>query len=194
MVDGVDLSKIPQSVIQQRCFITIPQDPFLCPEESLAFNMDTTRCCPPDDIIFALKITGLWPVFCNALAITSDDNNTPVLPDALLSARLSSLPLLTPGQLQLFSMARAILQLGPRESPRSLHDSRRPIVLLDEPTASLDAFSEHTLYKLLDTHFARSGSTVLIISHKLEAARKFNNGSNHLMVELELGEMVKTKL
>jgi ATP-binding cassette subfamily C (CFTR/MRP) protein 1 len=194
LVDGVDLSKVPQSIIQQRCFITIPQSPFLCPEGSLAFNLDTTGCCTPDDIIFVLKVTGLWPVFCNALTITSDDENTTASPDALLSARLSSLPVLTPGQLQLFSMARAILQLDPRGSTSSAHIGRRPIILLDEPTASLDALSEHTLYRLLDTHFVSSGSTVLIISHKVEAARKFNMGSNHLVVKLELGEMVKNDI
>ncbi|KAK4088636.1 hypothetical protein Purlil1_7187 [Purpureocillium lilacinum] len=39
-VDGLDISLIPRSVLRQRCFITIPQDPFMIPEASLAFNLD----------------------------------------------------------------------------------------------------------------------------------------------------------
>lgn len=39
-MDGVDLSLVPRSVVRQRCFITVGQDPFVLGQVSLRFNLD----------------------------------------------------------------------------------------------------------------------------------------------------------
>jgi hypothetical protein len=44
-VDGVDLSLVPRSLIRQRCFITVAQDPFILGRASLRFNLDVRHHC-----------------------------------------------------------------------------------------------------------------------------------------------------
>lgn len=144
--------------------------------------MDPSLLCSPATIISALKAVHLW----TAITLASTDTNTNPTDEGLLSTTLAALPPLTPGQVHLFSLARAILRTY-------THPESRPIVLLDEPTASLDASSEQTFYELLDEHFTLKGYTVLMITHKLDAARKYLRGGD-LVVELASGEIVKEEL
>jgi len=44
-VDGIDLSLVPRSLIRQRCFITVAQDPFILGQASLRFNLDVSHPC-----------------------------------------------------------------------------------------------------------------------------------------------------
>lgn len=50
-VDGVDLTLIPRTLIRQKCFITVSQDPFLIAQASLRFNLD---------------VRGIWHVSASA--------------------------------------------------------------------------------------------------------------------------------
>jgi ATP-binding cassette subfamily B protein len=61
---------------------------------------------------------------------------------------------LSTGQRQRISIARAILK-------------NAPILLLDEPTASLDAESEHEVQKAID--LLRQGRTTIIVAHRLQS-------------------------
>jgi hypothetical protein len=45
-VDGIDLSLVPRSLIRQRCFITVAQDPFVLGQASLRFNLDVSKRSP----------------------------------------------------------------------------------------------------------------------------------------------------
>lgn len=42
-VDGIDLNLVPLSIIRERCFITVTQDPFLLAQASLRFNLDVSN-------------------------------------------------------------------------------------------------------------------------------------------------------
>jgi ABC-type multidrug transport system fused ATPase/permease subunit len=42
-VDGVDLSLVPRTLVRQRCFITVAQDPFILGQASLRFNLDVSK-------------------------------------------------------------------------------------------------------------------------------------------------------
>jgi ABC-type multidrug transport system fused ATPase/permease subunit len=42
VVDGVDLSTVPRSLVRQKCFITIAQDPYILEPASLRFNLDVS--------------------------------------------------------------------------------------------------------------------------------------------------------
>ena len=65
---------------------------------------------------------------------------------------------LSGGELQRAFLARALV--------------RRPaLVLLDEPATGVDFLAEHDLYDLLETYQAKSGATVVMITHDLTAAR-----------------------
>ncbi len=65
--------------------------------------------------------------------------------------------LLSGGQHQRLALARAFIREG------------RDLMILDEPSAGLDAESEHEIHLSISRH--RAGSTSLLISHRLNAVR-----------------------
>ena len=99
-VDGVDISHIPLSVLRQRCFITIPQDPVILPDASLHFNIDPSESLSDKVLIIALEKTQLWHIFSAAEPMDSTESA-----QGILDMPLSSLPSLSTGQLQLFALA-----------------------------------------------------------------------------------------
>lgn len=191
-IDGLDISRVPPIIVQQRCFITIPQDPLLCHEETLAFNMDPAGECSDDDIVFALRTAKLWTVFEKSPSDVEGLDTATTSTKTILLTRLSSFLSLTPGQIQLFSIARAISRVRSGTTDRSTSLTSRPIVLLDEPTAELDARSEEVFYELLQEHFAQQGHTIVIIAHKLEAAKRFCREEVDAVIELRMGKMLST--
>jgi ATP-binding cassette, subfamily C (CFTR/MRP), member 1 len=58
-VDGTNISKIARSVVRQKCFISVPQDPFLLPDATLRFNMDPNEHYQDEEITAALEKTRL---------------------------------------------------------------------------------------------------------------------------------------
>jgi ATP-binding cassette, subfamily C (CFTR/MRP), member 1 len=173
-VDGVDLSRLPRALIRQRCFITIAQEAFLFPGASMRFNLDPSGRLPDTTLIYALEMTGLWAIFrgtvssgvVNGSAEFDDHDN-------VFDKPLTSLPELSVGQTQLFALARAILQMRVASNVRGADfadypsQQRKPIVLLDEATSSLDPETEAKMYDVIQEHFINSGHTVIMVTHKL---------------------------
>src|SRR5262245_15443096 len=98
-IDGRDLYSIPRSTIRRRCFITVPQDPFLMPDATLRFNMDPSASIPDHVLISALSKVGLWShLFYGAMAQSGRAGGTE------LDQRLRDLPVMSVGQVQLLAM------------------------------------------------------------------------------------------
>jgi ATP-binding cassette, subfamily C (CFTR/MRP), member 1 len=179
-VDGVDISHTTRSAIRQTCLIAVPQDPFLLPDASLRFNVDQNEHYQDEEIIEALKKTRLWKEFTrtteNPRQETSADQTGTSQVSRILDSLLSSLPQLSTGQQQLLSLARAVLRAQPpiETGPYTDHVSAKikPILLLDEATASLDEKTEALIYDIIKQEFTEKGHTVIAISHRLGALRK----------------------
>ncbi|KAL6862008.1 P-loop containing nucleoside triphosphate hydrolase protein [Trichoderma novae-zelandiae] len=164
-VDGVDLSLVPRTLVRQRCFITVAQDPFILGQASLRFNLDPSASFPDEIIVKALEKTRLWSHFKPRTSI--------VKPSVILSTSMAALPQMSTGQLQLLALARAILQVQHLNSESSISEARpnggrvMPILLLDEATSSLDPATESAMRSIIQEEFTDQGNTVVAITHRL---------------------------
>ncbi|KAH7134057.1 P-loop containing nucleoside triphosphate hydrolase protein [Dactylonectria macrodidyma] len=163
-VDGESISRIPRSIVRKRCFITVPQDPFIIPEATLRFNLGASDSVPDDALENALGKVGIWDHLSSG---SSHHIESP------LYQRLSMLPALSVGQSQLLSIARAIIQKKSLTSSIRFTDDPntlpRPILILDEATSSLDSATESLIHDVLDKEFVKEGHTVIIVAHRLSA-------------------------
>lgn len=160
-VDGVDLSLVPLSAVREQCFITIPQNSFIIQEASLRFNIDPFETYTDEQIVSCLEATQLWT------HLTKNDGSSSEVPPTSerLDRPLPSFSPLTPGQLQLFTVARAVLRTKPRLSSPADHQ-RKEILLLDEATSSLDPATEKLVQDLVQEHFTDRGHTVIMVSNR----------------------------
>lgn len=162
-VDGVNITRVPRSIVRSRAFIAVPQDGAVLAKESLRFNLDPQGVVGDNTIFDTLRKTHLWKVLCPDDAAADD---------TILDKALSSLAALSVGQSQLLALARAIIQKHAlalqsyADDEDSLADVK-PIVLLDEATSSLDAVTEATIYDVIESEFVAQGHTVIIVSHRL---------------------------
>jgi ATP-binding cassette subfamily C (CFTR/MRP) protein 1 len=158
-VDGIDISRVPRTLIRQRCFLAVPQDPLILAEATLRFNLDPSELASQDLFIKALETTRLLQHFGATIQTSAE----------VLSMPLSSLPALSGGQFQLFALARALIQHWTRASGvLGLARSRsKPILLLDEATSSLDPQTEEFIHDVVQEEFVEKGHTVIIVAHRL---------------------------
>ncbi|KAK4073997.1 hypothetical protein Trihar35433_3471 [Trichoderma harzianum] len=157
-VDGQDLLRTPRSIVRQKCFITITQEPFLIPQATLRFNLDPYSIVSDEILQMALQKVGIW----SALSSRSDTS------EEVLNSEFSTLPVLSVGQQQLLAMARAIVRkhaLAKSDYPGA--DTPKPILLLDEATSSLDSATEAAIYDVLESEFIQAGYTAVIVAHRL---------------------------
>lgn len=106
-----------------------------------------------------LRKVGLGSRLISDGAFRTDPNTSP---HSLLERNLDSLPVLSTGQSQLLSLARAIV----KRRSLTIGDQRKPILLLDEATSSLDRDTEHVMHELIDEEFVTNGHTVLMVTHR----------------------------
>ncbi|KAF3769045.1 putative ABC transporter [Cryphonectria parasitica EP155] len=159
-VDGLDISKVPRSLVRQRCFISIPQDPFLMPHATLRLNLDETGVVPNAVLAASLSTVRLWDHLSSRNLDDDQDQN------GILDRKLSVLPVLSAGQTQLLALARAlvkrwILCLDAHGGTRV-----KPPLLLDEATASLDPVTEGIVHDVIDEEFSWRGHTVVMVTHR----------------------------
>lgn len=158
-IDGIDISTLPRDLLRQQCFVVAAQDAVLLPGETLRFNLDPSSDAEEDAMAGALERTGLWPHFSTPPADAEDGgyHDHPVL-----DRNLSSFSALSVGQTQLFAVARAVVKARVLTA-RGL----RPVVLLDEVTAALDAEGEGLVGKVVDGEFLGKGLAVVVVSHRV---------------------------
>ena len=185
-IDGIDISHVPRSILRQQCFITVPQDTFVFINASLRSNLDPSEALNDKTIIDALEKTCLWQHFAahnrhqQDLHLPETDNAEEVI-SSILDLQLSAFPVLSTGQMQLLSLARAILrtQVQVRFSDEALitADTRQPkrILLLDEATSSLDPKTDSIMQDVIRKEFTAKGHTVIAISHRLGAPSPDNS-------------------
>lgn len=162
-VDGVNITRVPRSIVRSRAFIAVPQDGAVLTKESLRFNLDPHGLVGDSIIIATLRKTHLWKVFYPDDAAADE---------TILDKALSSLATLSVGQSQLLALARAIIQKHALALESYVDDEDsladvKPIVLLDEATSSLDSVTEATIYDVIEDEFVAQGHTVIIVSHRL---------------------------
>lgn len=175
----MDICRLPVHVVRRRCFIAVPQDPFILPGASVRFNLDPYDEHHDGIILKVLEKTGLWldpstPLLQNASLANTNSlflHDTPQ--SDFLSQPFSSFPPASTGQLQMFAFAQALLRV--QTSTRN-HDSaideRKPIVIFDEASSSLDLETEVKMQEMIKEYFTDRGHTVISIAHRLNNAQE----------------------
>ena len=111
----------------------------------------------------------------------------------ILDSPIASLQQMSSGQLQLFAAARAILQLQALHSTNSSSECKSsrgqfmPILLLDEPTSSLDLETESTLRSIIRQEFTEKGHTVIAVTHRLNGLTKSIQSGQNVVAFLSKG-------
>lgn len=179
ILDGVDISLAPTSIIRNRCFITIPQESFLMSKLSLRQNLDYEEIHCAKDIVDVLRQTHLWQHFedCN-------EGSESMSSTRILESPLSALPPLSAGHLQLFALSRAVLS-----AIRLQKTGSRPVILLDEPSASLDAETAHLLAHIVQECFTDKGHTVIMVTHSAVDALDHFRPDLDIVVDMRDGQL-----
>ncbi|KAK1831127.1 ABC transporter, partial [Podospora conica] len=177
-IDGIDISTLPRDLIRQQCFVVAAQDALLLPGESLRFNLDPSRDTNIEEeaMIDALEKTGLWSHFSSPALDTEEDD---YYDHPVLDRNISSFPALSAGQTQLFAVARAVYK-----ARMLVARGLRPVVLLDEVSAALDAEGEALVGRVVDGEFVGRGLVVVIVSHRVLGSGGLREG-----LDGEVGEV-----
>lgn len=176
-VDDVDVSRTPLCTVRRRCFIAVPQDPFILPHASVRFNLDPYNEHNDTALCQALERTGLSSHFSTSMSEERGDSHD--MPDSDIFHRaLNTFPPLSTGQMQMLAFAQALLRAQPSARITDpLIIQRKPILILDEASSSLDLETEAQMQELLQQEFTKNGHTVIIIAHRL----------NHVMKDMRPG-------
>ncbi|KAF7939946.1 uncharacterized protein EAE98_000073 [Botrytis deweyae] len=188
MLDDVDIKKVGLDILRQRCFITVSQDPLLLSNETLRSNLDPDTSLSNETLIASLKRTELWS-FLQGAAGTDDisgtaSDSTPYNYHPILDKPLSLFPELSVGQGQLLALCRAFVK-----AQTAQHLGRKPVVLLDEVTSSLDSVTESIIHGIIDDEFTQKGHTVICVAHRIEVLAKHTESGRVVVVLLSNGRL-----
>ncbi|KAJ5823864.1 ABC transporter transmembrane domain type 1 [Penicillium robsamsonii] len=147
-IDGLDLSSIARDFIRSR-MITIPQDSFIIPSDSVRGNLDVEGIATDKRIVETLKKVHLWS------SLESRAMDAGLSPTFYLDLPMKAWPL-SEDQLQLTSLARALL----------LRSSRGKIVVFEESTSSVDTETTRLIQQVIDEEFR--GYTIIVVAHRLD--------------------------
>lgn len=183
VVHGMNMMHAPGSVVREKFFVTIPQDATLFSQASLRFNLDSTETLGKDRICSALEKVNLLRHF----QISSNDESGAAgsqqeqegSMSKALDSPLYSLCRLSTGQAQLLALARALLQVH-----NITESGYKPVILLDEATSSMDTDTEKVMLSVVQEEFIAKGYTVLMVAHRLGAAKAIMREGIDKMVEM----------
>lgn len=187
-VDGIDVATLPVSFLRRYGMVCVPQDCFIIPGASLRFNLDPYGVAPSSEIVECLSATGLWTVF----AVHRDYGTFHAADEyaGILDRKMSNFPALSVGQRQLLAISRALVQARACRTVTQ-QPERRPIVLLDEVSSSLDSQTEAIVQRVIHKHLILKGHTAVIVSHRLGAfAETFRPGTD-MVAWMEDGKIRK---
>ncbi|KAI0176465.1 ABC transporter [Hypoxylon sp. FL1284] len=172
LVDGVNIGFVPRSIIRERCFVTVSQEPLLLGQQSLRFNVDPSESLSDNTIISILTRVGLWKHLShdpneNVVAVDTnhESGGQQAYTHPVLDSVFGSLPPISVGQGQLLALARALLQVHAIST-----SGAKPIILLDEATSSLDIETEAIIHGIVHEEFTCKGHTVIMVAHRVGAA------------------------
>lgn len=156
-IGGVDIRRIPSSELN-RMIAVVFQDVYLF-DDSIRANIRMGRPDASDEDIVKAAKAALCHDFISRLPQGYDTRIGEI------GSQLSG------GEKQRLSIARALLK-------------NAPIIILDEPTAALDTFSEIAVQKAIDVLV--QDKTVIVIAHRLSSIMAAQN-----IVVLEAGQIVE---
>jgi ATP-binding cassette, subfamily C (CFTR/MRP), member 1 len=171
----------------------VSQDPLLLSNETLRFNLDPAASLSHETLIASLERTELWSHFLQGAAgvdewlgsesgfatDVSSSNQHPIL-----DKKLSMFPELSVGQCQLLALCRALVK-----AQTAQRFGRKPVVLLDEVTSSLDPATESIIHGIIDDEFTQKGHTVICVSHRIEVLAKHTEPGRDVVVLLVDGRL-----
>ena len=102
----------------------------------------------------------------------------------ILDKKLSMFPELSVGQGQLLALCRALVKAQTAQC-----FGRRPVVLLDEVTSSLDPATESIIHGIIDDEFTQKGHTVICVAHRIEVLAKHTELGRDVVVLLGDGRL-----
>jgi len=155
-LDGQNIREVPLQRLRG-AFSVIPQDPVLW-SGSLAFNLDPESSADNESMLRAIAAVGLSKEIEDLGGL-----------EGLIEARGSNLSL---GQRQLLCVARGVLQ-------------RRPVVILDEATSSMDGVTDARIQATFKEQFV--GRTLLVVAHRVSTILDADR-----IVVLEAGSVVES--
>ncbi|KAI1297079.1 putative ABC transporter [Xylaria venustula] len=158
-IDSVDISQISRCSLRQQCFITVSQDALIFNNETLRYNLDPSLSLPSHILVNALTRTRLWKHFTPQQR--TSEYGAVYEENSILGQTIAGKNELSIGQTQLFAMARALVRASELRAA-----GIRPVVLLDEVTASMDANTEATIHEVIESEFTANGLTVIIVAHR----------------------------
>ncbi|KAK8134988.1 hypothetical protein PG984_007000 [Apiospora sp. TS-2023a] len=202
-LDGIDTQQVRLSLLRERCFITLSQDPLFLANETIRFNLDPGSSASEDGIVSALTRTGLWPHFRAASTDGDDDDENAArhqsaMPrsvsgkNAILNRRLALFPEMSVGQTQLFALSRALIKAATLRHRSG--GALRPVVLLDEATSSLDSKTESAIYRIIDEELTAHGHTVIIVAHRLGVLQEYTKRGRDTVVSMANGKLVSADM
>ncbi|KAE8342743.1 hypothetical protein BDV24DRAFT_173704 [Aspergillus arachidicola] len=187
-VDNMDLARLPLRIVRQRCFVSIPQEPFILPSASIRFNLDPYGQHDSTAIWKTLIKTNLWSHFSSPVG----QGTTMTVARDALDKTLSDFPPLSTGQRQIFASAQALLRARSAISCYECSlDGRRPILLLDEPSASLDEVTASSMQQIME-EFTSRGHTVITITHGMKAFQNQGREGSDRVLRMEDGRLIQT--
>ncbi|MGH8923533.1 MAG: ABC transporter ATP-binding protein [Acidimicrobiia bacterium] len=148
--DGIDLATIDQTELSMKVAVIF--------QDFIRYHLDVSANIGFGNIGYSANGSGGPTLEDAARQAGADDfiDRLPAAYDTLLGPEFLGGVDLSVGQWQRIALARAFFRDA-------------PLIILDEPTASLDAKAEHELFARIRTLLA--GRTVLLISHRFSSVR-----------------------
>ena len=163
--------------------------------ETIRFNLDPESAVSDEILVEKLTSARLWNVFSGSRDLNralepenggghegSPVGDEPFVDHPVLDRNVSEFPALSAGQAQLFALARALVKVE-----KWRQKGAKPVVLLDEITASVDGDTEAIIHEIVENEMSRMGITVVMVTHRLGSLREWFRDGRDAVVWMREG-------